>query len=452
MGQKVQSRGFLPRPAAPPVGAPGEGSADAPFVPRGNAAKPAPQTPVRAVVLVAITAALAVACGATTRTCGGSDAASSDGGGSPPSSFSLASVRLVGRFDPAGAPGTEAALSRRFAWSGSSFEVRFTGPSIAMRLRAAPLEPHTVVVDGKPVNMAETSTAYAVRVDDRPPSSVEVSSERERYELASGLDPAAPHVVRVMREAEAFAGVHELYGVELGTGGHFLPPRAPSLRIEVVGDSITCGYGVLGDSERCPFTFATERASAAYGARLAAALAADVTTLCWSGRGVLRNYDGSTNGTMPQLYEQAVPTAPPVPWSFAAAARADAVVVNLGTNDFLGGAGRPLDLAAFEEAYVRFLRRVREREPSAFILVTTSPMLKAEPSPSGPGTVQELARARFERVVARRTEEGDRRIELVPLDGDATAKNQGCDGHPNADDNARIAARLERVLRARLHR
>jgi hypothetical protein len=79
-------------------------------------------------------------------------------------------------------------------------------------------------------------------------------------------------------------------------------------------------------------------------------------------------------------------------------------------------------------------------------------MLKAEPSPSGPGTVQELARGRLERVVARRTEEGDRRIELVPLDGDATAQNHGCDGHPNADDNARIALRLERVIRARLHR
>ena len=400
---------------------------------------------MRAVIYVVVAASLAVACGATARTCGGSDAVSSDAGGS-----SLSSIRLVGRFDPGGAPGRGDVGSRRYAWSGSSFEVTFSGRSIAMRLRVPRLEPRTVVVDGKPVSMAERSTAYAVSVDDRPPSSLEVSNETERYELASGLDPAVPHVVRVMREAEAFAGVHELYGVELGDGGHFLPPRVPPLRIEVVGDSITCGYGVLGESPRCPFTFATERASAAYGARLGRALDADVTTICWSGRGVLRNYDGSTNGTMPELYEQAVPTDPPVPWSFAAAARADVVVVNLGTNDFLGGAGRPLDLAAFEEAYVRFLRRVREREPNAFVLVTTSPMLKAEPSPSGPGTVQELARARLEHVVARRTEEGDRRIELVPLDGDATAKNQGCDGHPNAADNARIAERLERVIRARL--
>ena len=338
MGQKVESRGFLRRRAGPPRAESGAGSPDAPPVPCGNAARPSRRTPLRWAVFVAITAALATACGATARTCGASSTTSSDA--QDAGAGSLSSVRLVGRFDPAAAQGPGDARPLRFAWSGSSFEVRFTGPSIAMRLRAAPLEPHTVVVDGKPVSVVEKATAYAVRVDERPPVSIEVSSDRERYDLASGLDPATPHVVRVMREAEAFAGVHELLGVELGPGGRFLPPRAPSLRIEVVGDSITCGYGVLGANERCPFTYATERASAAYGARLGQALDADVTTVCWSGRGVLRNYDGSTTGTMPELYELAIPADPPVPWSFAAAPRADAVVVNLGTNDFLGGAGR----------------------------------------------------------------------------------------------------------------
>jgi len=401
---------------------------------------------------VAITAALTAACGTSTRTCGGPGSASEADGGAGAGAASLSSVRLVGRFDPPVPPGAGDDRPLRFAWSGSSFEVRFTGPSVAMRLRAAPLEPHTVMVDGKPVSMAEKATAYAVRVDERPPVSIEVSNERQRYDLASGLDPATPHVVRVMREAEAFAGVHELLGVELAPGGRFLPPRAPPLRIEIVGDSITCGYGVLGANERCPFTYATERASAAYGARLGQALDADVTTVCWSGRGVLRNYDGSRTGTMPELYELAVPADPPAPWSFAAVPRADAVVLALGTNDFLGGAGKPLDLAAFEEAYVRFLRRVREREPTAFVFVTTSPMLKEEPSPSGPGTVQELARATLERVVARRTAEGDPRVELTALDGDAISRNRGCDSHPDAEDNAGIAMRLERVIRARLHR
>jgi lysophospholipase L1-like esterase len=301
------------------------------------------------------------------------------------------------------------------------------------------------------VSLDEKTTAYSVRVDDRPPVTIEVSHDRERYELAAGLEPLAEHEVQVTREAEAFAGVHELLGIELAPGGKFLPPRARAVRIEVIGDSISCGYGVLGADAHCPFTYATERATATYGAHLGRALDADVTTVCWSGRGVLRNYDGSTTGTMPELFERTLPADPPVPWAFAAAPPPDAIVVNLGTNDFLGGAGRPLDLLGFEDAYVRFLRRVRDLYPKAFVVVTTSPMLRAEPSPSGKGTVQDVARVSLEHVVARRTSEGDRRIELIPHDPEtAHAVHWGCDSHPDGEMNRRMAARLEPLIRARL--
>lgn len=387
------------------------------------------RTPFRRGVFVAITAVAACACGARARACGGPLEApdhASDASATGPL------VRLIGRFDP---PAFDAKRPARFAWSGSSFEVRFTGSGVTMRLRAAALD---------------TATPYSVRVDGRAAVLLDVSSARERYELAAGLDPAQPHEVVVTREAEANAGVHELLGVELAPGGSFLPPRERRARIEVIGDSITCGYGVLGADAQCGFTYATERASEAYAARLGRALDADVTTVCWSGRGIVRNYDGSTTGTMPELFERTLPAEPAVPWRFATAPPSDAVVINLGTNDFLGGEGRPLDLVAFEDAYVRFARRVREVYPRAALLVTTSPMLHAEPTPSGPGTVKELARTRLESVVARRIAEGDKQIELIPLDDSST--HWGCDYHPDVAMNVAIAARLEPVLRARLAR
>lgn len=318
-----------------------------------------------------------------------------------------------------------------------------------MRLRAASLAPHPVTVDGKPVMLDEKTTAYAVRIDDRPPVTLEVSADRERYELATGLDPGRPHDVTITREAEAFAGVHELLGLDLAPGGTFLPVAARPLRIEILGDSIACGYGILGDKP-CPFTYATERATAAYGARLGRILGADVTTLCWSGRGVLRNYDGSTRATMPELFELTIPTGDAVGWSFAKAPAPapNAVILSLGTNDFLGGEGKPLDRLAFEDAYVKLARRVREVYPATLLLVTTSPMLKHEPVPSGPGFVDEVARTHLDHVVARRTAEGDRRIELIALPNDAP--HWGCDGHPDAELNARIADRIAPVIRSRL--
>ncbi len=94
--------------------------------------------------------------------------------------------------------------------------------------------------------------------------------------------------------------------------------------------------------------------------------------------------------------------------------------------------------------------REREVYPATLLLLTTSPMLKHEPLPSGPGPVDELARTRLEHVVARRTSEGDRFIELVPVPNDAS--HWGCGGHPDTAMDARIAERLGALIRSRLHR
>ncbi len=341
-----------------------------------------------------------------------------------PRGEAASSYRLVGRFDGA-----------RFSWSGSTIRARFRGPSLAMRLR---------------VPASEEGSPYTVRVDDGAPLTLAIRPERERYEVATNLDPARDHEVTITREAEAFAGIHELLGLDLGPGGAFLPDKPRPLRIEIIGDSITCGFGVTGDGPECAFSFDTERASAAYGAKLGAALDADVTTVCWSGRGVLRNYDGSTSDTMPALFELAIPTPETARWDFGKAPKPDVVIVALGTNDFQGGGGQPLDLVAFEDAYERFAGRLREVYPAALVLLSTSPMLRHQPSPAGQGLADDLLRARLEHVVARRTAAGDRAIELVPVPNEAA--HWGCGFHPDAEMNGRIADRLGAVIRSRLPR
>src|SRR4051812_6012640 len=160
--------------------------------------------PLRCGVFVAIAAALACACGARARTCGAPGEGTKEPGPAP-------GVREIGRWD-----------GGRFAWSGSAFEVRFTGASLAMRLRAAPAPAPDAA-----------STPYTVTVDGQPPTTLDVSTDRERYELASGLDPAKAHVVSVVREAEATAGVHELLGVDLAPRGELLPAPPRPHRIEV---------------------------------------------------------------------------------------------------------------------------------------------------------------------------------------------------------------------------
>ncbi|AKU99224.1 Endoglucanase E precursor [Labilithrix luteola] len=368
---------------------------------------------------------LAALCACGSRGCGREPAAEGQKSSLPKE------IAYVGRFDLGD--------SARFAWSGSTIRVRFEGASsIAVRLKVAS--------PGYGFNPPEL--AYAIRVDDRPKAALAVNPGEARYELAHGLDPSTPHEIALTREAEAFAGIDALLAVELPEGGRFLPVPPRRHRLEVVGDSISAGYGILGANAQCRFSFATERASITYGALLGQALDADVTIVAWSGKGMLRNFDGTTEDTMPELFERTLPTEPTSTWKFGSPA--DAVIVNLGTNDWFGGGGRPLEIRAFEDTYVRFLHRVREVHPRAFVFVVSSPMLEDQMTPSGPGTASELSRKSLQRVVERRRAEGETRIEFVDLE--PQGPNVGCDSHPNAESHRRMAARLEPSLRAQLDR
>src|SRR6476620_9643968 len=86
--------------------------------------------------------------------------------------------------------------------------------------------------------------------------------------------------------------------------------------MEFIGDSITCGYGIEGGNATCPFEVklrdattdtgeplkkkngdplvitmpVTERQYLSYTAAAARALDADAVTICWSGKGVYKNY------------------------------------------------------------------------------------------------------------------------------------------------------------------
>lgn len=355
----------------------------------------------------------------------------------------IRSVRYVGRFDwndPAGP---------RYAWSGATMRARFRGSSIAFRVRAAPVPSLT---KGEPAR--ERATPYTAIIDGVK-KTIPVGDASERYELARGLDPDRVHEASLTREAEAMAGVHQFLGFEVE--GKILPPPPPRrYAIEIVGDSITCGYGILGADKSCSFSYETERASTAFGVLAGEMVDADVRLVCWSGFGVIRNYDRTSTPTMPELFERALPESSSAPWfgtrepgpDPTARRTPDVVVVALGTNDFQESSKTALDLQAFRTRFESFLARVRAVYGSAWILVTESPLLGPDPTPSGPGTVREVAHRALANIVLARRSAGDTRVELLelPWAGDRL----GCDWHPNAEMHRILAAELARALRTKL--
>ena len=99
--------------------------------------------------------------------------------------------------------------------------------------------------------------------------------------IAQGL-AAGTHVVELYRRTEASQGEAQFLGFDFGSGKLLSPPAAKARRIELVGDSISCGYGDEGANQSCPFTADTENHYLSYGALAARAVDAELITVAWS--------------------------------------------------------------------------------------------------------------------------------------------------------------------------
>lgn len=270
-------------------------------------------------------------------------------------------LRYVGRFD------TRNPTAVRFTWSTSQIQWRFTGTSCAIHLEEAP-------------QLESLGNYFAVRLDDRAPTTLKLDPHQTRYLLAQALAPGE-HTLTVVKRTEAFFPVVTFRGVELDTDAQLLPVRdRPPYRLEFIGDSITCGYGNEAASGEADFSAATENADQSYAAIAGRLLNADVVTLCRSGFGLIRNYDRTTQPTMAHRWERVL-WADPTPWPFAAQIP-DAVIINLGTNDF---AHAPPQAEPFVSAYVRLSQQVRSHYPAVPIVSLIGPIM-ADDWPTHPDT------------------------------------------------------------------
>jgi lysophospholipase L1-like esterase len=322
-------------------------------------------------------------------------------------------VRFVGRVDatdPAGA---------RLAWSGTGLVARFKGTTVAVEFSSG--QQYTVVVDGQ---------------------------AQPKYVPSGGLDTIAEgladgeHVLEIYRRTEANQGESTFRRIEVEDGELLAPPAPPPRRIEIVGDSISCGYGNEGTDNNCRFSADTQNHYLTYGAIAARAVAAELSTIAWSGKGVVCNYGddaSSCTNPLPTYYDRTLPNRADSLWNFSKRP-ADAVVVNLSTNDF----STSLDPTQeeFESAYVTLLERIRAAHPNAVILCTVGPMLT--------GSDLSTARRYIGNAVKARVEAGDDRVATIEFAPQDASNGHGCDWHPSLRTHEIMAQTLTGVLRVEL--
>lgn len=306
-----------------------------------------------------------------------------------------------------------------FDWAGVYICARFTGTNCAVRLR-------------------DSTDQYAVTVDDHAPKVFSFGSGNLHL-VASGLSDSVAHTIMIQKKTEPLVGKGAFMGFVLDKGARLLRPEPrPRRRIEFIGNSITCGYGVLGDSAGCHFSPLTEDAGMSYAGQVSRDLNADYHLISYSGKGVVRNY-GDSNRTspdpMPSYYDRTCCFDSTLKWNFKSWVP-QAVVINLGTNDF---STHPYpDSSVFEAAYSKLIDKVRSLYPNVTIFCVIGPMVE-EPCES---YIREVVKEQQSRTgIMHDVHFIDIHRYIMNVD------DWGCDMHPNVFGSMKMADVMVPIIR-----
>jgi lysophospholipase L1-like esterase len=257
-------------------------------------------------------------------------------------------ARYLGRVNPA---------TKELTWSGTGVSFTFDGTSASVGIEAVSgTNSAELVIDGK--------STFIPNV--------------QGLSISTPSLPDGNHTISFLKSSEALFGTITIGNI---TTDGALGPNPPLLsrKIEIIGDSITSAYGI-GAPLPCTNTAALEIISDSYSVLVANALNADYSIISWSGIGIIRNFASGgtdTSPIMPERYTKYGANDASGSYTFPASDAPDAVVINLGTNDFGHSDGRPLlsgaEYAAAMIKFIRFIQTSYKNDPSFFLL--TSPML-----------------------------------------------------------------------------
>ncbi len=236
-------------------------------------------------------------------------------------------------------------------WTASGFAFTFTGTAVTMDVTASATAGQAflrVYVDGVALDrdLAISNRSYTVR-------------------LVNGLDDTT-HTVKVLKRTEnGWGGMVTVHKLNV-TGTMGTPPARSKRLVEVIGDSITGGYGnLLGNKAPINSYSATRQDGLSTYATLAIEpFGADMQIISRSGIGFGCNNGGGKTDTMLDAYDctDYFNLGANVKWDFTAR-KADVVIIALGTNDTANS-----DLVDYKDKAYKMLQLVRAKNPNAYII------------------------------------------------------------------------------------
>lgn len=277
---------------------------------------------------------------------------------------------------------------------------------------------------------AEGKAFWEVFIDGKPKGKI-LTGSRSKILIAKTADKKN-HLAEIVLASELLPGEVKIFGFfaqgKNSSGKILPPPKAPSRRIEFIGDSFTVGYGVEAKNPEDGTVFEKTNTTKSYAYRVASELNADYRISAFSGRGLVRNYDNlEPDWTIPKLLKQTVPgiTASSLggkPRDFSEW-HPQVIVLFVGINDFQGAPPRARE-ADFVSAYRTLLAELRQSHPGVkFLLLST----KVWP--------EDLLIPALESVCALERSAGQNDFECKVLESENTALH----GHPSESSQEKMA-------------
>ncbi|KAL9622186.1 MAG: hypothetical protein Q9160_003369 [Pyrenula sp. 1 TL-2023] len=324
-------------------------------------------------------------------------------------------LRYLGRVNPS---------TKELSWPGTGVTFTFTGSKASIGLsQVTGTNSVDLVIDGGAPTVIPNVSGASISTP-------------------AGLSKGT-HTVVLRKRSEANMG--SIFLGQITTDGTLGADVTPQRRIEIIGDSISVGYGLDGVLP-CTNTAALEDNPKTYEAVAAKALGADYSVVAWSGKGLIRNYASSSPDTsplMPELWTRYGANDADNSYTFPAVSTPQAVVINLGTNDWSYlGVRSPIDASAFTSAMVTFVRNIQKRYPSAQFFLLNSPML----SDTYPTAADAQKTTQTNALKAAISQLGGSAVHLV--DWPTQGADVGCDYHPNAATHAAEGAVLAKAISA----
>lgn len=328
-----------------------------------------------------------------------------------------------------------------FSFYGKQAEITIVGDQIAAsgsnEARIA------IEVDGQRVVdelVTEKMKTYSIFAHDA--NEIQNQNGDRRENSSKGRSEDREVTVNIIKLSEAAMSTVGIADIKVDGGDGIKATPAQTRKIEFIGDSITCGYGVDAGHAESPFTTSTEDVTKAFAYLTAQKLNADYSMVSYSGYGIISGYTENdqklTTHILPDYYNKFAKsegllneTVNPlsIPWNFNEFTP-DLIVINLGTNDDSYTKDHSERQADYEQHYVLFLKQVRANNPHAKILCAL-------------GIMGDRLFPFVERAVATYSNEtGDMNVATMKFEVQLPEDGYGADWHPSTITHRKAANTL----------